>query len=45
MNNFYASDLFKAKAAEHSSFLNELQPYLDGRSVSLQNMVDTFSPF
>jgi len=41
-NNFYASDAFKKKAAESDEFLKQLQPYLDGRAVSLQNMWNIF---
>jgi hypothetical protein len=36
---FYASPAFAAKQAEAKAFLGALPPYLDGRNVSLQNMV------
>ena len=36
---FYGSDEFKAKDAEASQFLTSLQPYVDGRPVTLENMV------
>jgi hypothetical protein len=36
---FYASPAFAAKQAEAKTFLGALPPYLDGRNVSLQNMV------
>ncbi|KAH7925893.1 phosphoglycerate mutase-like protein [Leucogyrophana mollusca] len=35
---FYNSSEFQQKAAESATFLNMLPPYLDGRSVSLENM-------
>jgi hypothetical protein len=38
----YASDAFKAKAAEQKDFLQSLVPYLDGRNVSLSNMYNIF---
>lgn len=36
---FYGSDEFKAKDAEASQFITSLQPYMDGRPVTLENMV------
>ena len=36
---FYDSEEFAQKAQEASTFLQDLQPYLDGRVVSLENMV------
>ncbi|THG95298.1 hypothetical protein EW145_g7984 [Phellinidium pouzarii] len=36
---FYNSSLFKQVAAENAEFLQSLPPYLDGRSVSLENMI------
>nr|VWO95604.1 Tetrahydroxynaphthalene reductase (EC (T4HN reductase) (THNR) [Ganoderma boninense] len=36
---FYNSDEFKAKNAEASQFLTSLQPYMDGRPVTLENMI------
>lgn len=38
-SNFYASAEFTAKAAESATFLNNLKPFMDGRAVTLQNMV------
>ena len=40
---FYGSDEFKAKDAEASQFLTSLQPYMDGRPVTLENMVRAMS--
>ena len=37
--NFYSSEEFQQMAAQSAAFLKLLPPYLDGRSVSLQNMV------
>ncbi|PIL35202.1 hypothetical protein GSI_02992 [Ganoderma sinense ZZ0214-1] len=39
---FYNSDEFKAKNAEASQFLTSLQPYMDGRPVTLENMWNIF---
>ncbi|KAI0754618.1 phosphoglycerate mutase-like protein [Daedaleopsis nitida] len=36
---FYASDEFKAKKSEVAQFLNDLEPYMDGRNVTLENMI------
>lgn len=36
---FYNSTLFQQVAQENAAFLNSLPPFLDGRSVSLENMV------
>src|SRR5258708_39447038 len=36
---FYNSSTFQEMAAQSASFLNSLPPYLNGRSVQLQNMV------
>lgn len=36
---FYASAEFAAKKQEASHFLNDLKPYMDGRNVTLENMV------
>lgn len=36
---FYASAEFAAKKQEASQFLNDLKPYMDGRNVTLENMV------
>jgi hypothetical protein len=36
---FYNTSEFAAKQKEAASFLNSLPPYLDGRNVSLSNMV------
>lgn len=36
---FYNSAAFKQVAAENAAFLNSLPPFLDGRPVSLENMV------
>jgi hypothetical protein len=38
---FYNTSTFAAKAAQAKSFLSLLPSYLDGRSVTLQNMVST----
>ena len=38
-NDFYNSPAFLAKAQQSASFLNQLPPYLDGRNVTLENMV------
>ncbi len=38
-NAFYNSTEFQAKANESASFINQLAPYLDGRPVTLKNMV------
>ena len=37
--DFYNSTLFKQVAAENAAFLQSLPPYLDGRAVTLENMV------
>jgi len=39
---FYNSTAFKQVAAENAAFLNSLPPFLDGRSVSLENMFNIF---
>ncbi|KLO05436.1 phosphoglycerate mutase-like protein, partial [Schizopora paradoxa] len=36
---FYNSAAFKQVAAENAAFLNSLPPFLDGRPVSLENMI------
>ncbi|KAH8824810.1 histidine phosphatase superfamily [Flagelloscypha sp. PMI_526] len=38
----YASDIFKKKGEDHAAFLNSLPQYLDGREVSIQNMIFDF---
>lgn len=40
--NFYNSAEFQQMAKQSAAFLDLLPPYLDGRSVSLENMVRTF---
>ncbi|KAH7913424.1 histidine phosphatase superfamily [Hygrophoropsis aurantiaca] len=40
--DFYNSSEFQQKAAESATFLSLLPPYLDGRSVTLQNMWNIF---
>lgn len=35
----YASDMFKQKGEENADFLKSLPQYLDGRTVTIQNMV------
>ncbi|KAI0034616.1 histidine phosphatase superfamily [Vararia minispora EC-137] len=42
VNNFYESDEFLAKQNESAAFLDQLPPYLDGRSVELTNMWNIF---
>lgn len=36
---FYNSTLFKQVASENAAFLQSLPPFLDGRAVTLENMV------
>ncbi|KAI0770390.1 histidine phosphatase superfamily [Fomes fomentarius] len=36
---FYASAEFAAKKQEAAQFLNDLKPYMDGRNVTLENMI------
>lgn len=38
-NQFYNSTGFQAMANAHAAFLQSLPPFLDGRSVSLEDMV------
>ena len=38
-NDFYNSSAFQQVASDNDDFLKSLPPYLDGRPVSLQNMV------
>lgn len=38
---FYKSPAFVAKAQENDAFLKALPPFLDGRAVTLENMVRT----
>jgi len=42
VTNLYASQEFTAKAAEAAPFLNAIKPFLDNRTVSLQNMYNIF---
>jgi prostatic aicd phosphatase len=39
LSDFYDSDAFKLKANQSAAFLAQLPPYLDGRPVTLENMV------
>ncbi|KAI0761989.1 phosphoglycerate mutase-like protein [Trametes elegans] len=39
---FYNSSAFQEKASEAEKFLNDLEPYMDGRPVTLQNMWNVF---
>ncbi|TRM61156.1 histidine phosphatase superfamily [Schizophyllum amplum] len=39
---FYNSSAFQQKASENADFLGQLPPYLDGRPVSLENMIFDF---
>lgn len=41
---FYKSPAFVAKAQENDAFLKALPPFLDGRAVTLENMVRTSYP-
>ncbi|KAF9013360.1 phosphoglycerate mutase-like protein [Cyathus striatus] len=36
---FYNSDAFKLRASQSANFLQQLPPFLDGRPVTLQNMI------
>jgi hypothetical protein len=40
---FYNSTEFAQKRNETAAFLNDLAPFLDGRPVTLENMVSLFS--
>ena len=39
---FYASDEFNAKNSEFSQFLTDIKPFMDGRPVTLENMVYSY---